>query len=141
LLSGAPPRSHDSVVCRKTPAALANYLAANPPSGQIFNTYEWGDYLLWTGPRGLRVFVASHAHLLPNPVWRDYLAVVRREPGWKEVLERYQVTAIVVDRRYRSGLIAELSTDPLWRIQFEDDLGVVFGRVGDRGLGGLSPEP
>lgn len=111
-----------------TPVAIAKSLTDDPPAGQLFNTYEWGDYLVWAGPPGLPVFTTSHAHLLPPDVWRDYMTVVRRDSHWRDVLERYRVTTIVIDRRYRSGLIAELESDHTWEVCFADDLGVIFQR-------------
>ena len=42
---------------------------------------EYGDYLLWSHP-GLPVFVAGHAHLVPEEVWRDYLSTIRGGAGW-----------------------------------------------------------
>ena len=70
-----------------TPIDAVKYLNQFPPDGQIFNSYEWGDYLLWAGPKNLDVFVASHAHLVPREVWRSYLRVIRDESDWSEILE------------------------------------------------------
>ncbi|MCY2964913.1 MAG: hypothetical protein NT069_14950 [Planctomycetota bacterium] len=121
--------SVERLVVSDTPLAIADSLRANPPAGPLFQPMEWGDYFLWAGPPDLRVFVASHVHLIPSSQWRDYMTVVRRDKGWREVLDRHQVTTVVLDRRYRSRLIRDMRNDPDWREVFADDLGVVFVRA------------
>lgn len=114
---------------RDTPIAIAEYLRNNPPHGQIFNAYEWGDYLLWAGPENLQVFVNSHAHLIPEEVWDHYLGTVRGGSEWEMNLNRYGVNAIVVDQRYRKDFIRKLEekTD-VWDKKFSDNVGAVFYR-------------
>jgi hypothetical protein len=100
----------------------------------MFNTYEWGDYLLWKGPQRAKVFVATHAHVLPPKVWRHYMGVVRMRPGWERVLEHYDVRTVVLDRRYRGALIRALKRMPGWTLRYEDGLGAAFvkSEVGSR---------
>ncbi len=111
-----------------TPVAMTDFLRAHRPEGLVFNTYEWGDYLLWAGPSGLQVFVNSHAHLIPPDVWRDYLRMLRQEAGWRELLDRYDVNTVVVDPLNRGALIASLRADPAWRVDYEDRVAVVLTR-------------
>ena len=59
-----------------TPRFAAEFLTKHPPQGPVFNTYEWGDYLQWAGPRDLQLFVNSHAHLVPRDVWQAYMQVM-----------------------------------------------------------------
>ena len=89
---------------------------------------EWGDYLLWAGPPGLEVFAASHAHLLPPPVWQDYIRVITLDEGWQNVLEQYRVKTVVVDEDQQAALADALRTDPQWSLAYEDDTALVFLR-------------
>jgi hypothetical protein len=111
-----------------TPVSATDYLREHPPDGLVFNTYEWGDYLLWAGPPGLQAFVNSHAHLIPPDDWRDYLRILRQEAGWRELLDRYDVNTVVVDPLNRGALIASLRADPAWRVDFEDRVAVILTR-------------
>ncbi len=112
----------------QTPLAATAYLNAHPPRGQIFNTYEWGDYLIWAGPKGLRVFVASHAHLIPRDVWQDYLRVITLRSGWEKILDRYGVELAVLDPDQQADLVDALRDSPDWSIAQEDDRSVIFVR-------------
>jgi hypothetical protein len=111
-----------------TPVGAVAYLREHPPQGQVFNVYEWGDYLQWAGPEGIRVFVNSHAHVVPEEVWQHYLQVIHQSSGWQEVLDRYGVNTVVVDRAVRESLIKSLKDDAKWRMAYEDHVAAVFVR-------------
>jgi hypothetical protein len=127
LLSGRPPDFEQSV-SPQTPVAVTAWLREHPPAGQLFNIYEWGDYLVWDGPPKIPVFVTSHAHLVPCDVWRDYLEVINLRSGWAEVLDRYAITTVVVDKFRDGALIARLRLNESWELTFEDELAVIFVR-------------
>jgi hypothetical protein len=117
-----------SSVSAQTPVAATDWLVAHPSTGQLFNTYEWGDFLVWAGPPSLPVFVTSQAHLVPREVWEDYVTVISVAAGWEQILERYRVERVVVDKFKRGALIARLRTSAEWEIVFEDPVAVVFKR-------------
>lgn len=125
LFVGRAPELKSSV-SEQTPVAATAWLTENHPVGQVFNTYEWGDYLVWAGPPNIPVFVTSQAHLVPREVWRDYLAVVSVADGWEKLLDRYHVETVVVDKLKRSALIARLRISRAWAVVFEDDVAVIF---------------
>lgn len=111
-----------------TPVDVVDYLHQHPLRGQVFNTYEWGDYLLWAGPPDLKIFVASHAHLVPRDVWIDYMRISTASAGWDAALDRYGVNAVIVDRAGRARLIRLLGDNANWRVDYEDRIAVVFVR-------------
>ncbi|WP_437202552.1 hypothetical protein [Planctomicrobium sp. SH664] len=112
----------------QTPVELTRFLNREPPTGQVFNSYEWGDYLLWAGPKEMKLFVNSHAHLIPEEVWDDYLQIANGANGWMEKLDRYGVNAVVVDAESRGGLIRELEKQSGWEKKYKDYQGAVFYR-------------
>ena len=127
LVRGRQPDPEASFSAQ-TPLRAAEYLRKHPPSGQVFNTFEWGDYLLWAGPEGTRVFVASHAHLVPCKVWQHYRQVVRLAPGWEKTLHDYCVETIVIDKAGRKSLIGRLRRNADWQVEYEDRRAIVFAR-------------
>ena len=121
----------------ETPLDATAYLNAHPPQGQIFNTYEWGDYLLWAGPKELKVFVASHAHLIPRHVWLDYLRVISLQSGWERILDKYQTQIAVLDSVQHGDLVDSLRDSKDWSLVYEDDHSAIFVRRYGRGpIGG-----
>ncbi|MFN0199300.1 MAG: hypothetical protein ACKVT0_21330 [Planctomycetaceae bacterium] len=127
VLHGRLPELKKSVT-RQTPLGAVEYLHAHPPRGLIFNTYEWGDYLLWAGPQDLQVFVASHAHLIPTEVWGAYIQIIELGSGWDEQLDRFGFNTIVVDKQNRGSLIAALTNSTKWTLKLDDGVSVIFER-------------
>lgn len=112
-----------------TPVFAAQYLNEHPPQGQVFNTYEWGDYLQWAGPKGMQLFVNSHAHLIPRDVWMAYMQIIEQRSGWEETLDKYGINTIVVDMANRESLIKKLKEDDKWQLPPEERDGqVIFTR-------------
>jgi hypothetical protein len=123
----------ERMVSAQTPVSIAKHLRKPEeqnrlPRGQAFNTYEWGDYLLWAGPPKLKVFLASHVHLVPREVWQDYVAISEMSSGWEEMLDRYGVNLIAVDTATHASLIARLRENENWRQTYSDNVGAVFTR-------------
>ncbi|MGE5193683.1 MAG: hypothetical protein ACM3U2_14400 [Deltaproteobacteria bacterium] len=125
IVTGTTPDLARSV-SPQTPLGATAWLQEHPPAGQVFNVYEWGDYLVWAGPPHLGVFVTSQAHLVPPEVWRDYLAVIRVTSGWDEILNKYAVSTVVLDKQRRGALIAKLRINGAWSVVFEDEVAVIL---------------
>jgi hypothetical protein len=124
----------ERAVSEYTPLGAVEYLHEHPPVGQVFNIYEWGDYLQWAGPANLKIFVNSHAHAIPKEVWQHYLQVIQMSGPWQETLERYGVNTVIVDRAIRDSLIKALKDDDKWTVGYEDHVATVFVRkkpIGD----------
>lgn len=115
-------------VSAQTPVAATAWLAAHPPQGQVFNSYEWGDYLVWAGPPNVKVFVTSQAHVVPRDVWIAYFDVIFCKPGWEALLDQYAVETVFVDKAKRGELIAKLRKDRRWSVGYEDGIAVIFSR-------------
>ncbi len=131
----------EKLLSRETPLGVIDHLKKRAdqnrlPRGLIFNTYEWGDYLLWAGsddlssagPPKLKVFLASHVHLVPREVWNDYVAISNVASGWEEMLDRYGVNVIVLDSATHAPLIGRLRENENWRQTYSDNVGAVFVR-------------
>ena len=111
-----------------TPIAASKYLVDNPPQGLVFNSYEWGDYLLWAGPKDIQVFVASHAHWVPTEVWNDYLYISSGSADWDTMLDRYGVNTVAVDLPRRALLAEAVKAHDGWELRYQDNRSAVFVR-------------
>ncbi len=123
----------EKYVSSETPLAVVEHLKKlssenRLPRGQAFNTFEWGDYLLWDGPQELKVFVASHAHLVPSEVWKDYVSMIRGSSEWDGLLDRYGINLLLLSDVSHGGLIRRLKENEKWRLSYSDNTGAVFVR-------------
>lgn len=117
----------------RTPLDAVAYLRQQEerlPAGLMYNSHEFGDYLLWAAPARFEQFVHSHVHLIPQEVWSDYLAIHDGGADWSDKLDRYGVNTVLVDTTNYIGLIRALRNEEAWREVYADPLGlaVVFVR-------------
>ncbi|MFN0052193.1 MAG: hypothetical protein ACKV0T_08375 [Planctomycetales bacterium] len=111
-----------------TPVKSVAWLRAHPPGGLLLAPYEWGDYLLWSGPDDMQVFLTSHAHVVPRSVWRDYRRISRGEAAALELLREYQVQGVLIDRRWQGPLASRLAGDDGWKRVYADGQALVYVR-------------
>jgi hypothetical protein len=88
-------------------------LSTLPAGGGLFNNYDWGGWLIWYAP-ATPVFVdGRYTPYRCCGVLDDYQTVVAAEPGWRDVLARRGVRAILV----RPGdPIATLGIESGWTV-------------------------
>jgi hypothetical protein len=106
------------------PVAAVDYLKAAHPPGALFNSYNWGGYLLWAIPE-YPVFVDGRTDLFNDQVIGEWLQVVRAEAGWESVLDRWGVHLILVEPS--TPLVSHLMTSG-WHLLYSDEVAVIYGR-------------
>jgi hypothetical protein len=117
-----------SSLLSEAPTGVADALATiEPVDGRVFDEW-WGSWLEFAVPER-QVFTDARVELFPDQVWVDYGTVVSADPGWRDVLDRWEISAIVVDRAHSVPLLDALADDPDWSLVYEDGDGVIFQRV------------
>jgi hypothetical protein len=117
------------------PVAAADWLAANPQPGRMFNYQPWGSYLeLRLGPR-VQVGFDSRIELPPADRWDHYLAVSSGRWDAERLLDGWGVDHVVTDRRATPALTELLEASGRWRLAFSSGDELVYLRV----VGGPSP--
>jgi hypothetical protein len=123
------------------PVGAADYLLANHVPGPIFNTYEYGGYLIWRLWPQYRVFVDGRA--ISEAAYKDGQQILN---NWgapadqvvgprADLLNRYGIQAVVMNTfEYNSGgayaLPMALAKDPSndWQLVYDDAQSLVFQR-------------
>jgi hypothetical protein len=129
------------------PAAAADFLLAHPTPGGIFNTYEYGGYLIWRLWPAAKVFIDGRS--LSESLFQDYGRILYNveEAGGKnaqQLLDRYGVQTIVMNTfEYSQGLVYRLApalADPQqkeWKLVYEDPAAIVLMRNPPAGVAPL----
>lgn len=73
------------------PVAAVDWLKENPPTGRMFNEFDWGGYLLYRLWPEQKIFMDGHTHIYGDTLSREYVAIQSRVPGWESILDKYQV--------------------------------------------------
>lgn len=89
-------------------AAIAERLREAPDQPRrLFARFEWGEYLGWAlQPDGYRIFADARIEIYPDPVWSEYLAVLEGRADWQGILDKYGVSALVLQRE--PGLLCSM---------------------------------
>jgi len=111
------------------PVELAGHLRASPPPGRLFNSYNWGGYLMFAAP-DVPVYVDGRTDLYDDAFLRRYLEIVLVRDGWAETLTQQKIAAIAIEGN--SVLAQMLRTRPeIWHERrFDAGRSALFVRVG-----------
>jgi hypothetical protein len=110
---------------RFLPVEATDYLKSSDLSGPMFNSYNWGGYLIMN-LSDEPVFVDGRTDLYGNDFLQRYFQTAVGGEGWRETLDEYGIRLVFVEAQ--SGLARRLRDEPGWTLNHEDDLAVIFSR-------------
>ena len=119
------PRSENDKLFHETlPVAAVEFIQSQQPPGRLFNSYNWGGYLLWALPE-YPVFVDGRTDLYGDEIIEQWIQVVQADDGWQAELNKWGVNLILLEPS--RPVVRQLASDG-WQLLYEDDLAVVYGR-------------
>jgi hypothetical protein len=105
-----------------------NFLPINDQPRRMFVYYDWGGYAIWKLYPDYRVFVDGRADLYGDDLLRQAIkTVVDLQTGWRDVLDRWKVEAILVPPT--CALAQALLLDPNWHAAFGDSKAIILLRT------------
>ena len=107
------------------PVAAAEHLRESDPPRELFNTYNWGGYLLWAVP-DLPVYVDGRTDLYGDDFLQAYLDAYTAGDDWQATFEQHDISLVVVEAD--SPLDDELSEAAGWSLDYEDEQAVIYVR-------------
>ena len=121
-LSVLPNEANSAEIQKSMPVDAVEWIQSARPVGRMFNSYNWGGYLLWVLPQ-YPVFIDGRTDLYDDALVNEWIRVVQAKPGWQEVLERWEVGWVLVE----PGLPIISRLDEIgWRRVYEDKISVVM---------------
>jgi hypothetical protein len=130
------------------PSGAADFLRKNHITGRMFNTYEYGGYLMWRLWPQQRVFIDGRA--LSESVFQDYARILYNHddsdglPSSEKLLDDRGIDVIVMNTFEPSGgtiyLLAPSLADPnqsKFKLVYQDARALVFLRTLPPGLTAL----
>ena len=116
------PQLNQQQVARTEPVGAMAYLRTHPALGRMLNSYNWGGYLIWALPE-YPVFVDGRTDLYDDDLLAQYLAAVRAEPTWRDVLERWQIGVVLLEP---DAPLVTLLRQQGWQTAAADELSVIL---------------
>jgi hypothetical protein len=124
----APSPTRGPAFLAEAPAALVAATEATVSAGsRLFVSQTYASWFEFDLP-SMKLFVDSRIELFPARIWDEYVNVGGASEGWQEILDRWDVDAVVINPGQDGELVAHIEDDPGWRLAFEDDSGYLFVR-------------
>jgi hypothetical protein len=108
------------------PVRAAAFLDQQRLPGPLFNTYEFGGYLIWRLYPRYRVYIDGRSDLYGTALIENFVQVYEVNADPRVVLNRDGIRTILVDPH--SNLANFLRTQPEWKRAYEDPVAVIFSR-------------
>jgi hypothetical protein len=108
------------------PVQAVDWMEQHRISGNGFNYFPWGGYLLHRRWPEQRVFIDGQTDFYGEALTRQYETVITLDQGWRDVLSKYRVRWILMPRH--SLLVRALSETNEWSTAYEDQTAVLVVR-------------
>lgn len=103
------------------PYQALQYIKDHPLPAKVFNIYNWGGFLIWQLPE-YPTFVDGRVPA--SEIFKEYQKVINLEPGWEEILEKYQVGWVLVKPSFLFEQILITSGD--WEEAYGDEMATIL---------------
>ena len=113
-----------AMVDKNYPVAALQWIKENQPEGALFNSYNWGGYLIWN-LREYPVFIDGRADLYGEELIGQWKQVTAGGEAAQQILDEWNVHLILLEPSWR--VIDELSQHG-WELLYEDEMSVVYGK-------------
>jgi hypothetical protein len=90
---------------------------------RVYNSYNWGGYLIW---KGVPVYIDGRADVYMDEFMDEYVLAYQLRGDWRIPLETYDVDYVLIERRASLGQVLEEA--PEWERVYEDEVAVIFVR-------------
>lgn len=115
------------------PVDAVAFLKDEHPPGPLFNSYNWGGYIIWELPE-YPVFVDGRTDLYDDAFLREYLSIVFTQDGWEKQLDSYDINLVLIEPQSALGRMLGYQSEnrtaesPGWKRVYGDESAVVFAR-------------
>lgn len=124
------PKFHDQNVFQKDvfPVQASEYVSSHDMSGNMFNEFTWGGYLLFSHWPKDKVFIDGQTDFYGEELTRDYASIHSASENYEYLLKKYNISWIIVKRD--AEIVKVLAVDPQhWVLIYEDSLSVIYKRI------------
>lgn len=112
-------------IADQQPVGAVGYIKDNHPPGPLFNSYNYGGYVLWQLYPEYRSFVDGRTDLFNDEILEEYLSIWLAEFGWENKLAKWGIELILVES---NSPLAIALRDSEWTLLFEGENAVLHSK-------------
>jgi hypothetical protein len=120
------PQAYLAAEEKYLPAGAVRFIQAEKPAGPLFNSYNWGGYLIFKLWPDYQVYIDGRTDLYDDAFIRRYLNVVTAGDGWQQTLDDDGINLVLIENN--SVLDKFMRISPIWQEVYRDQMAVIFTR-------------
>ena len=122
------PRAGVGLSAEKYPIGGADFIKSKNLEGNLFNSYAFGNYLLFALYPDSHVFIDGRVDMYGETPVELYGRVRRADPDWRDILKQYgiEVCVLQTNRDPPAPLIPALHAARDWALVYWDDNAAVY---------------
>ena len=94
----------------------------------MFNHFIWGGYILYRMWPDEVVFIDGQTDFYGEALMREYIEVISLSEGWEEILDKHDVSWMLIPRNETLAKYLYSVDDDVWNVIYEDGTAVIFRR-------------
>ncbi len=117
---------------RSFPLSAISFLRENSLPGPIFNSYNWGGYLIWQLYPGYRVYIDGRADLYGDSFLDQFASTYQiSSSSWRLDMDARGIQTVLVPPE--APIASALRSSPDWKEVYEDPQAVILLRANHQG--------
>jgi hypothetical protein len=110
-----------------TPVAATEWLSQHPQQGRFWTDMTYTSYTIWQLPE-TQVFADLRVELFPEEIWLDYFDISRGDQKSLALLDRWQISHLMLSLGWQERLHTLLAHTPGWCEVYKDTEAAIFSR-------------
>ena len=110
----------------KKPLAAIEFLMKNKIPGNMMNSDEFGDLLIYKAYPEYKVFIDGRMDMYGEKKLKEYSDIIFFNTGWEKIIEKYNVNWMIIPTK--SGHSRYLLVNDYWKLIYSDKVANIFIR-------------
>jgi len=127
VISQTMPAVQQQAEAKNLPANAVNWIVEHRPAGKMFNSYNWGGYLMWRLGADYPIYVDGRTDVYDNAFLQEYLEIVTGQLDAPTLFDERGIKLVLVEQE--SPLGAQLLKSGQWQAAYRDDMAAIYLRV------------